>query len=144
MCYNFSWESSDAINITFHKTGKEIKAAIQNRREHLELRLAARNAALDEFMRDSKKVRSYMVRQASGSTMPVGLHGRSRYALYSNADVSSEEAQEVAQLCRRIFEIEQELHRLALVAHHLKDDQVFDLNYDDLIGYGFEASLEVD
>jgi hypothetical protein len=48
------------------------------------------------------------------------------------------------QLCRRIFEIEQELHRLALIGHHLHDDQVFELSFSDLIAYGFDASLETE
>lgn len=69
------------VNITFHKTGKEIKAAIQNRREHLEQRLATKNAALTEFMKHPERVRTYMVRQASGSIH--GVHGRSGYALYN-------------------------------------------------------------
>jgi hypothetical protein len=90
------------INITFRKTGKEIKGAIQNRRQQLTERLVARNAALDEFMKDSDKVRSYLVRSAE-AILPVGLHGREGYTLYSKNDISSEERQEVAQLCRRIF-----------------------------------------
>jgi hypothetical protein len=56
----------------------------------------------------------------------------------------SEEKEEIAQLCRRIYEIEQELHRLTLIAAHLQDDQIFELPFDDLVGYGFEASLEAE
>jgi len=120
------------INIVFRKTGKEIKAAIQKR-------LDARNHLLDEFLRDTKKVRSYLIR----NTQPDYAHrGQSGYILYSKDDISSEDRQEIAQLCRRIFQIEQELHRLSLIAIHLQDDQVFDLSFNDLIGYGFDATLE--
>jgi hypothetical protein len=59
--------------------------------------------------------------------------------LYGKDDISSEERQEIDQLCQRIFEIEQELHRLVYVITRLEDDVVFDLNFNDLIGYGFEA-----
>jgi hypothetical protein len=131
------------LNIVFQKTGKEIKTAIQNRRQQLEARLAVRNQALNEFMQNSKKVRSYLIRHSDViSTMYTRGHGGRGYVLYSKDDISSEEMQEVAQLCQRIAEIEQELHRLSLIAHHLSDEQVFELNFEDLIGYGFEASLE--
>ena len=123
------------MNITFRKTGKEIKSAISNRRIQLEQRLKQRNATLDTFLEDKPKVRSYLVR----STRPDYGHGSSGYVLYGTDDISSEERQEIDQLCQRIFEIEQELHRLAYVMTHLENDVVFDLNFNDLIGYGFEA-----
>lgn len=122
------------MNIVFRKTGKEIKAAIKNRQLQLEERLKLRNRALDKFLGERTKVRSYMVR----STRPDYGHGAGGYVLYGKNDISSEERQEVDQLCQRIFEIEQELHRLAYVATHLEDDVVFDLSFNDLIGYGFE------
>ena len=59
--------------------------------------------------------------------------------LYGKDDISSEERQEMDQLCQRIFEIEQELHRLAYVVTHLEDDVVFELSFNDLVGYGFDA-----
>lgn len=123
------------MNIVFRKTGKEIKGAITNRREQLEQRLKQRNIALDSFIKDKQKVRSYLVR----NTRPDYGHGSSGYVLYGKDDISSEERQEIDQLCQRIFEIEQELHRLAYVITHLEDEVVFDLNFNDLIGYGFEA-----
>src|SRR5688572_13611870 len=112
-------------NIVFVKTGREIKAAVQKRRQQLEERLHARNKALDEFLKDTKKVRSYLVR----SVEPNYGHGSRGYALYSSNDISSEERQEVDQMCRRIFEIEQELHRLSLINSHLRDEDVFHLNF---------------
>lgn len=126
------------FEIRFRKTGKEIKAAIGNRVTQLQERLATRNAALDEFMSDPKKVRSFLLR----NTVPNYGHARQASALFSKEDISSEEKEEVGQLCRRIFEIEQELHRLELVRRHLSDDQVFELPFEDLVGYGFDTSLE--
>ncbi len=123
------------MNIVFRKTGKEIKAAIINRRSQLEQRLKQRNEFLDGFLKDTPKVRSYLVR----STRPDYGHGSNGYVLYGKDDISSEERQEIDQLCQRIFEIEQELYRLAYVIAHLEDNVVFELNFNDLIGYGFEA-----
>lgn len=123
------------MNIVFRKTGKEIKAAITNRRTQLEQRLKQRNESLDRFLKDTQKVRSYLVR----STRPDYGHGSGGYVLYGKDDVSSEERQEIDQLCQRIFEIEQELHRLAYVVTHLEDDVIFTLDFSDLIGYGFDA-----
>lgn len=123
------------MNIVFRKNGKQIKAAITNRRTQLEQRLKQRNEALDKFLKDTPKVRSYLVR----STRPDYGHNSKGYVLFGRSDISSEERQEVDQLCQRIFEIEQELHELAYVIAHLEDDVVFDLNFNDLIGYGFEA-----
>lgn len=123
------------MNIVFRKTGKEIKAAIVNRRSQLEQRLKQRNESLDGFLKDTPKVRSYLVR----STRPDYGHGAGGYVLYGKDDISSEERQEIDQLCQRIFEIEQELHRLAYVVAHLEDSVVFELAFNELIGYGFQA-----
>ena len=125
------------IQITFHKTGKEIKQAIAQRQQQLQSRLDKRNQMLNDFMQDAKKVRSYMVRS---SRYDYSHGGRSGYVLFSQDDISSEEKQEIQQLCNRIFEIEQELHRLALVIAHLDDKQILELTIDDLIGYGFNAA----
>jgi prefoldin subunit 5 len=108
---------------------------LKKRREQLQQRLNGRNQALDKFMKDARKVRSYLVR----SSQPNWGHATQRgYVLYGKDDISSEEQQEIAQLCQRIFEIEQELHRLALMATHLDDNQVFELSFDELVGYGFD------
>lgn len=126
------------IQITFHKTGQEIKQAIEHRQQQLRSRLERRNQTLSEFLKDSNKVRSYMVRS---SRPEYGSHGgRGGYVLFAQDDISSEEKQEIQQICLRIFEMEQELHRLALVVAHLNDDQVLELTLDDLIGYGFNAA----
>ena len=130
-----------ALELRFRKTGKEIKTALRNRVAQLEQRLINRNATLDDFMQDKKKVRSYLIRSTQQTWMG---HRQGEKALFSQEDISSEEKEEIAQLCRRIYEIEQELHRLTLIAAHLQDDQIFELPFDDLVGYGFEASLETE
>jgi hypothetical protein len=122
----------------FPKTGQEIKQAVVRRQEQLQSRLDRRNQILAEFLKDSNKVRSYMVRS---SRPEYGGHGgRGGYVLFSQDDISSEEKQEIQQICLRIFEMEQELHCLALVVTHLSDEQVLELTLDDLIGYGFNAA----
>lgn len=130
-----------SLVLKFRKTGKEIKAALRNRITQLEQRLEKRNATLEAFMQDKKKVRSYLTRSAP---QPWTGHSRGEKALFSQDDISSEEKEEVAQLCRRIYEIEQELYRLHLIAAHLNDDQVFELPFEDLVAYGFESSLEAE
>ncbi len=123
-------------NITFMKTGREIKIAIAKRRTQLEERLAQRNETLDEFLSNPKKVRSYVIR---ASINEYSGHGRGvGYILYGKDDISSEERREIDQLCQRISEIEQELYRLAYITTHLDDDKTFELGFNDLIGYGFE------
>ena len=107
-----------AIEIRFRKTGREIKAAVAQRSEQLRARLEKRNQVLSEFLQSPQKVRSYMVR---ASRPEYGHGGRGGYTLFGSDDISSEEKQEIQQLCARIFEIEQELHRLALVSTHLDD-----------------------
>ena len=123
-----------ATDVTFRKTGKEVKAAVQRRREQVQQRLEKRNAALDAFMQDTQRVRSYLIRRSQ----PNYGHGQRGYALASREDISSEEREEIDQLCQRIYEMEQELRRLALIAQHLDDEQTFLLTFDDLIGYGFD------
>jgi len=125
------------MNIVFKKTGKEIKSAISNRKTQLESRLNSRNKTLNEFIQNPEKVRSYLTR----NTKPdYSHHGRMGYVLYGKDDISSEERQEIDQLCQRIFEIEQELHRLSFVVTHLDDNTIFDLSFEELLGYGFEAA----
>ncbi|MFN7917648.1 MAG: hypothetical protein U0Q55_20040 [Vicinamibacterales bacterium] len=128
------------LQLTFLKTGQEIRQAVQHRIAHLQERLDRLNTSLDTFLADRKKVRSYLVRSAPPQW---GGHARvDNRSLYTQDEISSEEKEEISQLCRRIFEIEQELHRLRMVATHLRDDQSFELPFEDLVAYGFEARLE--
>ena len=125
--------------LVFRKTGKEIKIALQGRIEQLQQRLDKRNQALDEFLADPKKVRSYLIRSSKTS----GGHYRSS-VLYGQDEISSEEKEEIAQLCQRIFELEQETYRLSVIAAHLTDDQIVELNINELLSYGFGGKLVVE
>ena len=124
------------LELTFKKSGKEIKQAISKKVEQLQLRLDKRNKDLDRFIDDRKKVRSFLVRS---NIAQWSEHYRGVAPLYPKGDISSEEIEETLQLCRRIFEIEQEIYRLTLVRNHLTDDQQFDISFADLVEYGFEA-----
>ena len=42
-------------------------------------------------------------------------------------------------MCERIYELEQEIGRLRLVTSHLSDEETFELEYEELVAYGFEA-----
>jgi len=129
------------VNDPHFKTGGEIKAAIASRMAQLRARLAKRNGDLDALMADRPRLRSYLVRSTESSWRG---HGGGAAPLYSREDISSEEKEEIQQLCRRVFEIEQELRRLELIRSHLNDRQTFDLSYEDLLGYGFESSMSTD
>jgi hypothetical protein len=122
--------------LIFRKSGKEIKQAIMKKVGELQQRLDKRNHDLDQFLDDRKRVRSFLVRS---SVAQWSEHYRGVAPLYGKGDISSEEIEENLQLCRRIYQIEQEIYRLTLVKNHLNDEQVFDLPFDDLVGYGFEA-----
>lgn len=84
-------------------------------------------------------MRSYLIRRSELTHFHRGERG---YTLYAKEDISSEERERIDQLCRRILEIEQELHRLSLITTHLRDEDNFSLNFNELIGYGFETGLE--
>ena len=123
--------------VAFRKSGREIKEAISKKIVGLQQRLEKRNENLDRFLDDRKKVRSFVVRSG---LMQVSEHYRGGgMALYPKGDISSEEIEEILQLCRRIYEIEQEVYRLTMIKAHLADKDVFDISLVDLVGYGFEA-----
>jgi multidrug efflux pump subunit AcrA (membrane-fusion protein) len=127
--------AEEPMRLTFQKSGRDIKHALQKRRAQLQERLARRNAALDTFLNDRAKVRSFLVRSAETN---YG-HSTRGATLYGVNEISSEEKEEVTQLCERIFALEQELAKLALIEAHLSDDKTFDLTFEELISYGFEA-----
>jgi hypothetical protein len=119
--------------LIFRKTGAEVKAAAGKRLEEVKQRLERRNQALNEFMKDGQLVRSYLVR----SSKPQYGHGLAR--LWSEQDISSEHLEEIRQLCERIYDLEQEAKRLQMIVVHLDDEPVFEIGYDDLASYGFDA-----
>jgi hypothetical protein len=130
------------LQLTFPKSGADIKLAITRRLEQLQARLAGRSRQLDDLIADRRRLRSYLIR----STEQPWIHGArpASAQLAAANDISSEERDEIRQLCTRINQIEQEIKRLTLIRAHLKDEQVFDLPYDDLVLYGFESDFEVD
>jgi len=128
------------LEIKFRKTGREIREAVAERIVQLRSRLEHRNAELEKLMGNKAKLRSYLIR----STQPEFFgHGRAPSQLYSKDDISSEEKQEMLQMCRRIFEIEQEIHRLTLIRTHLRDDQEFELPFEELVAYGFDSEVSI-
>ncbi|MEM1027113.1 MAG: hypothetical protein AAGJ38_03430 [Planctomycetota bacterium] len=124
--------------VVFTKSGKEIKQAVSGRIEQLRGRLEKRNLDLEEFMKDTQKLRSFLIRS---SVHEFRGHGTHASTLYSQDDISSEEKDRIKQICARVFEIEQEIHRLNLIGNHLKDDQVFEIPFDELVAYGFDHKL---
>lgn len=126
-------------SIEFVKTGKEIKEAAGKRRAQLAVRLEARNTELNEFLSDPSKVRSYLIRH---NERYFSSHSGQGYMLHAKDEISSEERNRIDQLCRRIAEIEQETFRLSMIENHLCDQDEFNLTIGDLVGYGFEASIE--
>ena len=115
--------------IAFRKTGAEVKAAVRTRLLDLEQRLQKRNAALEELLQDKKRLRSYLVRDVA-NPWPLAL-GQAQF------DIPSEDNQEVAELCRRVFVLEKEVANLQMILTHLLDDQEFELTFEQMISYGF-------
>ena len=123
-------------NVTFKKRGVEVKAAIASRCDALRSRLESRNRTLDELMNNREKLRSYLVLSVEAR---YGLH-ESSGELRSQDDISSEEIEDINQLCRRIREIEAELYRLNLIVSHMDDDAEFELTLGELVSYGFRPA----
>jgi predicted RNase H-like nuclease (RuvC/YqgF family) len=122
------------LNLPFFKSGAEIKTAIQNRILQLENRLTVQDTELDEFMNDTKKLRSYLIHSANPSfAAPQRLA-----TIHEAEEVTHEEKEHVDHLCRRILELEQEVRRLKLIVRHLDNDREYELNYNDLVMYGFD------
>src|SRR5579864_7542074 len=113
--------------ITFRKTGAEVKTAVRTRLLDLEQRLQKRNATLEELLLDKKRLRSYLVRNLD-NPWPRTL-GQAQF------DIPSEDNQEVAELCRRVFVLEKEVANLQMILTHLRDDQEFELTFEEMISY---------
>src|SRR6185436_14071730 len=101
----------DQDSIKFRKKGSEIKQAVRVRCAALRARLDQRNKALDSLMSDPKKLRSYLVLSVERR---YGMHEGSG-ELRGQGDISSEEIEDINQLCKRIREIEAELYSLEIV-----------------------------
>lgn len=118
----------DNLGVKFTKTGKEVKAAISNRLEDLQKRLDKRNIELDEIMSDKDRLRSYLVRNKEDD-YPHG--GQIKHEL------PTEDHQRIGELCKRVCLIEKEIKQLQISRENIKDEQEFELMYDDLISLGF-------
>jgi len=125
----------DQDAIKFRKKGSEIKEAVRLRSAALRARLDHRNKTLDGLMSDRKKLRSYLVFSVEHR---YGMH-ESSGELRSRDDISSEEIEDINQLCKRIREIEAELYRLELMLTHLENDKEFHLSLPELVAYGFDV-----
>ena len=125
-----------ASGVVFRKPGRDIKSAIGRRCSSLKSRLERRNTSLDAFLDNRLLVRSYLIRSAG---VRFDMHGEPASYLGGAEDISSEQMDEIRQLCQRILELEQELNRLQGAATHMDDDEIFELSYQELVGYGFEA-----
>ena|SRR5579872_3895354 len=125
----------DQDAIKFRKKGSEIKKAVTARCAALKSRLEHRNKALDSLMADRKKLRSYLILSVEHR---YGMHEGSG-ELRGRDDISSEEIEDINQLCKRIREIEAELYRLDMVLAHLEDDKEFSLSLQELVSYGFDV-----
>ena len=122
--------------ITYRKSGREIKDAIRKRKQALQERLDGRNQVLDGFMKNPAKVRSYLVRSSNRN---YDMHTGAAVVLRSRDEISSEELEDITQLCQRVLEIERELDHLTMAESHLRDEEIFELSLEDLFGYGFDS-----
>ncbi|QJW97410.1 hypothetical protein [Frigoriglobus tundricola] len=125
-----------AKGIRFTKSGREIKAAVGKRLDQLQQRLARRDGALDEFLNDRARVRSYLIRAIGGRVRYRNPEGGA--PLHPGTEISGEQMEEIRKICERIFELESEIRRLRLVTTHLADDETFELTFAQLSAYGFE------
>jgi hypothetical protein len=126
------------LRLPFYKTGKEIKASIKRRNANLQQRLDIQNQELDTFMHDIKKLRSYLIHSANPSfAAPQRLA-----AIVSSDEITNEEKEHIDNLCLQVYELEQEIRRLKLISRHLDDAREFELNYNDLVMYGFDEGEE--
>lgn len=122
------------LRLPFYKTGKEIKTNIQKRIEDLQGRLDIQNQELDIFMHDIKKLRSYLIHSSNPSfAAPQRLA-----PILGSDDITNEEKEHIDHLCLQVYELEQEIRRLKLITRHLDDAREFELNYNDLVMYGFD------
>ena len=127
-------------NLKFFKKGKDVKKAMSFRIKELSERLERRNQALDELINDTTKIRSFLIFSADPNGEYRGGHNHySPAPLRSRTDISSEEEREIRQLCRRIFETEQEIHQLKMAKAHLQDEQEIWLAMSELQSFGFKV-----
>ena len=114
--------------LRFKKTGKEVKTAIGHRITELQKRLGRRDEELGEIMNNKRLLRSYLVREPQNDYP---------HTSQMRAEMPSEEHQRITELCRRIQVIEREIAELSVVRDNLKDEQEFELSFEDVTKLGF-------
>ena len=124
----------DQESVKFKKSGEEVKSAVLLRIDELEGRLEVRNAELERIMSDRGLLRSYLVRDTENDYP---------HSSQMKQDLPSEEHQRISELCKRICLIENELKKLRLTHENLKDDQEFELGYEELSSLGFGGKGEI-
>jgi uncharacterized membrane-anchored protein YhcB (DUF1043 family) len=118
----------DKIGIKFKKNGTEVKQAIALRLGELQKRLDKRNKELEEIMEDKARLRSYLVRDPNNDYP---------HSAQLKQELPTEDHQKISELCKRICLIEKEIKRLTVTKENVKDDQEFELDYEELTGLGF-------
>jgi transcription initiation factor IIF auxiliary subunit len=118
----------DDKGIKFKKSGIEVKQAINNRLEELEERLSIRNQELDKVMSDKGRLRMYLVRDTDNDYP---------HSSQMRQDLPTEEHQRIKELCKRICLIEKEIKKLSLTRDNIKDEQDFELSYEEICSLGF-------
>jgi hypothetical protein len=85
-------------NLRFRKKGSEIKKSIEKRLEQLEIRLNVREEKLEHLFDNKERLKSYLIRS---SVTSYGHYVESP-TIYGKDEISSEEVEEINQMCRRI------------------------------------------
>ena len=121
------------MDLIFHKSGTQIKEACQGRIDQLQQRLDRRMESLEAFADDRPRLLGFLVR----SSYRNWGHGEGPSRLVGEGEISSEEIEEMDQLCRRISELQAEIQKLNVIVHHLASDAEVELSYRELVEFGF-------
>lgn len=100
------------MSIRFRKLGRQIKEASLKRQQRIQAQLVQKNQVLGDFMRDTHKLRSYLI--------------------------SGENKGEIDQLCQVIGDLEHESDKLSNINKQLVDDEFYVLEYEDIVAFGFD------
>ena len=121
------------MDITIKKTGQTIRIACERRQKLLSQRLQACSSLLDSFISDQQKLKAYLIRSVVEQLEHHPMHFK------TTGQITSEEFVEVRELCEEIRALETEIRKLDMLEHHLDDADVYELNIDELIRYGFDT-----
>lgn len=124
--------------IKFKKSGSEIKKAVGVKIKILVKRLKTRDSQLEKLLKNKDKIKSYMIRSSGGDPRFEYGGGEFSGSIVPKGHISSEEIEEISQMCRRIYQLQQEIHRLSLFSKHLDPKAEIELSLSDLVDYGFE------